>query len=173
MKARLAKLATDTNVNIKTNNLTYAATISRSCATVSPPRETTPDNNAGGGELSRRHHHPGTGEAGPLSLDGGADRLGAPYPRGMVAADPPRKETLATLARQAQVNLKTGILPMQPQTSIAAACHGGWPDRFRVLPPLQAPRPAPRQASPSITRHALPGWRRNRSRAMSTLPKPS
>ena len=59
MKARLAKLATDTNVNIKTNNLTYAATYLAQLRNGLAAQETTPDNNARvAANSSRRHHHP-------------------------------------------------------------------------------------------------------------------
>ena len=168
MKARLAKLATDTNVNIKTNNLTYAATYPRSCATVSPPRKRRRTTMAGGGELVPPPPPPeAQAKPDPSALTAELTALVRRIPE-VVAADPPRKETLATLARQAQVNLKTGNL------TYAAAdiecCGVPWrlARPFPVLPPLQAPRPAPRQASPSMTRHALPGWRRGtRSRAMS------
>jgi hypothetical protein len=111
MKARLAKLATDTNVNIKTNNLTYAATYLAQLRNGLAARETTPDNNAaGGGELVPPPPPPeAQAKRDPSALTAELTALVRRIPE-VVAADPPRKETLATLARQAQVNLKTGNL---------------------------------------------------------------
>ena len=110
MKARLAKLATDTNVNIKTNNLTYAATYLAQLRNGLAAQETTPDNNAGGGELVPPPPPPeAQAKPDPSALTAELTALVRRIPE-VVAADPPRKETLATLARQAQVNLKTGNL---------------------------------------------------------------
>jgi hypothetical protein len=110
MKARLAKLATDTNGNIKTNNLTYAATYLAQLRNGLAALETTPDNNAARG---REPPPPPPPEAqakpDPSALTAELTALVRRIPE-VVAADPPRKETLATLARQAQVNLKTGNL---------------------------------------------------------------
>jgi hypothetical protein len=110
MKARLAKLATDTNGNIKTNNLTYAATYLAQLRNGLAALETTPDNNAARGREPPPPPHPeAQAKPDPSALTAELTALVRRIPE-VVAADPPRKETLATLARQAQVNLKTGNL---------------------------------------------------------------
>ena len=113
MKARLAKLATDTNVNIKTNNLNLRRHVSLAQLRngLAAQGQTTPDNNAGGGELVPPPPPPeAQAKPDPSALTAELTALVRRIPEGLVAADPPRKETLATLARQAQVNLKTGNL---------------------------------------------------------------
>ena len=145
-KAEMAKLASLSNVNIKTNNLVYAATYIQQLATgldaappappPSPPQAAAPAQDAGA--MARQ--------------------LAALIPRVAQVADPAQKATLSKLATDVNVNIKTNNLTYA--ATYLAQLQAGLDRAATPAAPAAAAAPAD-----------LDGLRKLWSRLTLTIPK--